>query len=387
MSHISVAPDNISGGLDSHKIPAGVVKPLLSDSKSVLQTVVVGKPIPQEPVIMPTAVKDSGKRKTNYSAEILWNKDIIVGSEIPELAEHGHTTIPENSAGNKMTKSSTTPTVITTGSSTVYGNLFTKPSTVLVKPSKTVKHRLNTSLLNGHYKENESSYHPSNDSDEDNDDNFGTEFENKNNHKTDIGFASSSDGKIIFSSATDIPTHYITHTHTQTVTLTETTVISSQGHQPSTQTIVVTKTQTSTVVDTVTETEIHTLVRPTSVVATVTTTVSATPSVYHPGSPLDPGNYPAFPVKPVSTTPIQDTGHNSKEEQLTPTITSEESEPYEEKNSYGVREDNISSNTGVLAGKCVIVCFLTLPCTSLFASVFYINSLYELIKGSIPSHH
>lgn len=72
-----------------------------------------------------------------------------------------------------------------------------------------------------------------------------------------------------------LPTRYITHTQTLTVTTTETTVISSAGQKPSTMTLVMTKTHTSTIIDTVT----HTLVRPTSIVATVTTTVSAS---HHP---------------------------------------------------------------------------------------------------------
>ena len=389
VSHSPVPSDDILGGPNSHKVTAGAVKPLLSDTKSVLQTVVIGKPIPQEPVILPTTVTYSGKMKTNYSTGILWNKDIIVGSEIPELEEQSHATVSANNARNKTSTSSATVMLSTPGSNNLYGSLFTKPSTVMVKPSKTVGLQLRTSLESGKHKKNESSYHPSKDNDNDDEDddvNFGDEFENKNNHKTDLGFESSNDDKIIFSSAVEIPTHYITHTHTKTVTLTETTVISSHGHQPSTQTVVVTKTQTSTVVDTVTETEIHTLVHPTSVVATVTTTVSATPSVYPPGSPFDPANYPTFPVKPVSTTPVQDTGHKSKEEQLKPTSISEDIEPYEEKNSYGVRKDNISSNIGVIAGKFLIVCFLMLYSTSLFTSVF-IFTLYEFMKGSIPFHH
>ena len=72
-----------------------------------------------------------------------------------------------------------------------------------------------------------------------------------------------------------LPTRYITHTQTLTVTTTETTVISSAGQKPSTMTLVMTKTHTSTIIDTVT----HTLLRPTSIVATVTTTVSAS---HHP---------------------------------------------------------------------------------------------------------
>jgi hypothetical protein len=151
----------------------------------------------------------------------------------------------------------------------------------------------------------------------------------------------------------------LTHTHTHTITLTETTVVSSHGHEPSTQTVVDTKTQTSTLVDTVTETEIHTLVRPTSVVATVTTTVSATPTVYPPGSPFDPANYPSFPVKPVSSSPMQEAGDKSKEEWLKPTNTSDENEAYKEKNSHDMRKENSTSNTGILAGKWVLFYFLT----------------------------
>jgi hypothetical protein len=156
----------------------------------------------------------------------------------------------------------------------------------VVKPSKTAEHKPSTSLVNSHYKENESFHHLNNNNDEEDD----LLFKNKDSHKLDLGVASSNDEKIILSSAVEIPTRYLTHTHTHTITLTETTVISSHGHEPSTQTVVVTKTQTSTLVDTVTETEIHTLVRPTSVVATVTTTDSATPTVYPPGSPFHPAH-------------------------------------------------------------------------------------------------
>lgn len=68
-----------------------------------------------------------------------------------------------------------------------------------------------------------------------------------------------------------MPTRFVTHTQTMSVTVTETTVLQSDGFEPSTHTLVLTKTQTSTLVDTVTE--IHTLVRPTQVLSTVTTTV------------------------------------------------------------------------------------------------------------------
>lgn len=70
-----------------------------------------------------------------------------------------------------------------------------------------------------------------------------------------------------------LPTRFVTHTQTMSVTVTETTVLQSDGFEPSTHTLVLTKTQTSTLVDTVTE--FHTLVKPTQVLSTITTTVPA----------------------------------------------------------------------------------------------------------------
>lgn len=71
--------------------------------------------------------------------------------------------------------------------------------------------------------------------------------------------------------ASSLPTRFVTHTQTLSVTITETTVLQSDGLEPSTHTLVLTKTQTSTLVDTVTE--FHTLVKPTQVLSTITTTV------------------------------------------------------------------------------------------------------------------
>lgn len=71
--------------------------------------------------------------------------------------------------------------------------------------------------------------------------------------------------------ASSLPTRFVTHTQTMSVTITETTVLQSDGFEPSTHTLVLTKTQTSTLVDTVTE--FHTLVKPTQVLSTITTTV------------------------------------------------------------------------------------------------------------------
>jgi len=70
-----------------------------------------------------------------------------------------------------------------------------------------------------------------------------------------------------------LPTRFVTHTQTLSVTITETTVLQSDGFEPSTHTLVLTKTQTSTLVDTVTE--FHTLLKPTQVLSTITTTVPA----------------------------------------------------------------------------------------------------------------
>lgn len=77
-----------------------------------------------------------------------------------------------------------------------------------------------------------------------------------------------------------LPTRYITHTKTSTVTITKTTVVKAPGGPPSTMTLLVTKTEKSTKVDTVTE--FHTLVKPTSIVETITTTINHLPTTLYP---------------------------------------------------------------------------------------------------------
>ncbi|GLV34887.1 uncharacterized protein CBL_09367 [Carabus blaptoides fortunei] len=116
-----------------------------------------------------------------------------------------------------------------------------------------------------------------------------------------------------------LPTKYITHTQTLTVTTTKTTVVKSLGGPPSTLTLLVTKTRTSTIVDTVTQT--HTLVQPTNIIETVTTTINHTPvittinhtpvitTINHtpvitqdiPQEP--PSTYPAFPIQATAILP------------------------------------------------------------------------------------
>lgn len=94
-----------------------------------------------------------------------------------------------------------------------------------------------------------------------------------------------------------LPIRYITHTKTSTITVTRTTVVKSLGQPPSTLTILVTKTETTAVIETVTE--VRTVVKPTGIVETITTTVRQASSLYPPevyGSP-----YPSVQVKPTQT--------------------------------------------------------------------------------------
>lgn len=97
-----------------------------------------------------------------------------------------------------------------------------------------------------------------------------------------------------------IPTRYITHTKTATVTITKTTVIKSLGMTPSTLTILVTKTEKTTIVDTVTE--VHTLVKPTSIIETITTTVKQASSLYP--DEVYGTQYPPLQIKPSIIAPF-----------------------------------------------------------------------------------
>ncbi|KAK4874874.1 hypothetical protein RN001_014234 [Aquatica leii] len=101
-----------------------------------------------------------------------------------------------------------------------------------------------------------------------------------------------------------VPTRYITHTKTATVTITKTTVIKTLGGPPSTMTVLVTKTEKSTRVDTVTE--IHTLVQPTSVVETITTTVSQLPTSIYPTTVTYESITPTPTIESTITAPEDD---------------------------------------------------------------------------------
>ncbi|KAJ8963665.1 hypothetical protein NQ314_005456 [Rhamnusium bicolor] len=125
-----------------------------------------------------------------------------------------------------------------------------------------------------------------------------------------------------------IPTRYITYTKTSTVTITKTTVVKTLGGPPSTLTILVTKTEKSTIVDTVTE--FHTLVKPTNIIETITTTIQQGSSLY----PADVygSTYPSIQVRPSMVTPIVEEtisgfDEESSEEDLEDFIISETDPP------------------------------------------------------------
>lgn len=139
-----------------------------------------------------------------------------------------------------------------------------------------------------------------------------------------------------------MPTRYITYTMTSTITITKTTVIKTSGGPPSTLTILVTKTETSTIVDTVTE--FYTLVKPTSVIETVTTTIQQGSSLYPPdvyGSP-----YPSIQVRPSFVTPfLQDASAvvtDLSEDNLEDFIINETDPPPMDKNDKNEVNDNDS---------------------------------------------
>lgn len=110
-----------------------------------------------------------------------------------------------------------------------------------------------------------------------------------------------------------IPTRYITHTKTSTVTITKTTVVKTLGGPPSTMTILVTKTEKSTKVDTVTE--FHTLVKPTSIYETITTTINHLPTSLYPSDVTYGTVYQSIEPTPTIISSI-----------VTPTVTVEEPE-------------------------------------------------------------
>ncbi|KAJ9599018.1 hypothetical protein L9F63_010475, partial [Diploptera punctata] len=316
---------------------------IAAEPTQVLQTVVIGKPIPHQTVISPTSAKDSNNKHHAPSTEMSGIDDIIIGSESP-IKEINILATPSINVYNKhSTTANIASTVVSTGSKTIFGNLYSKstPSSIIL--AKPTEYKPNADTHNQKHKDYNLSFNDNTEEEEDDDD---LEFDDKVNHKTDLGVASSNEDKIIYNSI-EIPTQYITHTHTQTVTFTETTVVSSQGRLPSTRTLVVTKTHVSTIVDTVTETKIHTLVKPTSITATVTTTVSATPSVHVAGSSFDSNKYPS---KPLLSPSANNSGDKDSDKDISSSNTFIENEKHDDKNIYDIGRDNNTNNKGVHSG-------------------------------------
>lgn len=135
-----------------------------------------------------------------------------------------------------------------------------------------------------------------------------------------------------------LPTKFITHTHTMTVTITKTTVLKTPGLPPVTSTILVTKTEKSTIVDTVTE--FHTLLKPTSVVETITTTVQHG-SLYPPDVYGQP--YPSIQIQPTETIIgqiVTPTASDMSEESLEEFIITDTDPPHTSNESQISMEDN-----------------------------------------------
>lgn len=244
----------------------------ITGSQPALQTVVVGKPVPvpitgvqSDIIIYPTAVD-----KHNTSPE--WNEGFIVGSEtIIDDQSHFSTPVKELKYSSSQNKQSSV--LVTSGVTTIFGNYFTQQPTLttLIKPTKSIQHHHSVVSVVVERKDNQTKP--------------GAAIENsrkKNHHAVMVtveGPDNALDTTDDIITAPPPTTFVVTHTQTTTVTTTQTTIVHGKGKDPSTHTLVLTKTQTSTLLDTVTE--VHTLVKQTSILSTVTTTIpQATSTVY-----------------------------------------------------------------------------------------------------------
>lgn len=246
--------------------PEGAIK--ITGSQPALQTVVVGKPVPV-PVtdiapnvnIKPTAVHKSKESE-------VWKDEFIVGSEtIIDDHHHHHVATPaKEESQSSSTKEASV--LVTTGVTTIFGNLFTRPTslTKIIKPTKSMQshHTVISMVVEPKVTNKNSSEH--------------FVKTNQSGHHEVVLTIDGPDDNLDQSNdiitAPPPTTFVITHTQTTTVTTTETTVVHSKGQEPSTQTLVLTKTQISTLLNTVTE--VHTLVKQTSILSTVTSTVPMT---------------------------------------------------------------------------------------------------------------
>uniref|UniRef100_A0A1B6D0I9 EGF-like domain-containing protein n=2 Tax=Clastoptera arizonana TaxID=38151 RepID=A0A1B6D0I9_9HEMI len=248
----------------------------ITGTEPAMQTVIIGQPVlDNQP--------DNIKPTTVFTTE--WQNSIIVGSEATILEEETSETTPIVSVSKPSTTTDTPSFIeVTTGMTTVFGNIFTRPveTNKYIKPTKSTQiyHNVISMVVEPDTTTTE-------------------KFENSKEEKEELLKVENSNHDATIYNPNVIvtlpkPTTFVvTHTQTLTVTSTETTVLHSKGKDPSTHTVVLTKTQTSTLLDTVTE--IRTLVKPTSILSTVTTTVpQATTTVYPPTSPFDPDNYPYY---------------------------------------------------------------------------------------------
>ena len=206
-----------------------------------------------ESKLSPTYVKPNVLTAA-YSNELIIASETVPDDDIPQSSTQG-------------LKGVTRPTLlVSSGSTTVFKDNYKKSSVTHIKPTRVVQsHR---TIIPFHIQTNDS---------------ITEEIPSKINEN----HVNISDGEIKLTNIpqehtaiTPTPTIYVmTHTHTLTVTTTESRIIQSKGQKPSTHTLIVTKTLMSTVLDTVTE--VHTVLKPTSILSTVTTTIpQATTTVY-----------------------------------------------------------------------------------------------------------
>ncbi|KAG8338616.1 hypothetical protein J6590_000290 [Homalodisca vitripennis] len=280
--------------INGHR-PKPEIEIKITGSQPSLQTVVVGKPVPV-PVtdMMPDIIKPTAVNKPVESQD--WKDGFIVGSEtIIDDKPHFATPVKEQDQSSSTNKVSSV--LVTTGVTTIFGNLFTRPvtPTKIIKPTKSMQshHTAISVVVEPNYNKTK----PSNaiNADEKND-----------HHKVVLTVEGPEDDLYETDSIITAPpptTFVVTHTQTTTVTTTETTVVHSKGKEPSTHTLVLTKTQTSTLLDTVTE--VHTLVKQTSILSTVTTTIPQATSTVYTGS-VDPEEYLVYSQENTETTKSPD---------------------------------------------------------------------------------
>lgn len=212
----------------------------IPDTKPTAHNVITGKPMSKienkttnsytinkgntMPNLAPTKV-------SKFTPENTSNKNVITGSQTM-FVEYEHS--------NAFGKNTATD-LISSGATTIFYQ---------TRPSRSSSHRIYASTIYRHSSKPES-------------------------HKTMESLKPTVTTNVVTTTKTLKPTSIskviVTHTKTLTVTTTESTVIKSEGMKPSTHTLIITKTLTSMILDTVTE--VHTLIKPTNILSTVTTTI------------------------------------------------------------------------------------------------------------------